>query len=525
MTTTQPASTNLQERFQPAGNPLREGLRIERTPDPCAMVIFGASGDLTYRKLMPALYDLALERLLPAGFSVIGFAHRDMDAESFKAHLREGVERFSRFRPIDDAIWESFAEGISYVRGDFNNPEDYERLSAELTAVDTQRGSMGNRMYYLATPPEFYANIVSCLGAKHLTHREDGAWRRVIVEKPFGHDLESAQGLNKAVNEGFDERDVFRIDHYLGKETVQNILAFRFANGIYEPIWNRQYVDHVEITVAESIGIEGRGSYYDDTGALRDMAQNHMMQLLSLVAMEPPGSLHADAVRDEKVKVLHALRPINPDLVNRSAVRAQYADGFVSGKQVPGYREEDRVADGSLTETYVALKLFVDNWRWADVPFYLRTGKRLAKRVTEIAVHFKPVPHRLFSSQASQNLEPNLLVLEIQPDEGMALKFAVKVPGPTMRLRPVNMVFQYGTAFNTGSPDAYERLLLDAMLGDGTLFTRRDEVEAAWRTVTQILDGWSNLPDDQIPQFEAGTWGPMEADAFLNREGRSWRRP
>lgn len=489
------------------------------------MVIFGASGDLTYRKLFPALYDLALERLLPGGFSVIGFAHRDMDSESFRAHLREGVEQFSRFAPVDDTIWESFAEGISYVRGDFTKAQDYDALTEQLKHVDETRGTMGNRMYYLATPPDFYADIVKNLGTSGLTAKQSDSWRRVIVEKPFGHDLESAQKLNQAVNKVFPERDVFRIDHYLGKETVQNILAFRFANGIYEPIWNRQYVDHVEITVAESIGIEGRGGYYDQTGALRDMAQNHMMQLLSLVAMEPPSSLQADAVRDEKVKVLHALRPVNPELVNRCTVRAQYDDGYVSGKPVPGYREEERVDPKSVTETYVALKLFVDNWRWADVPFYLRTGKRLPKRVTEIAIHFKPVPHRLFSSEASENLEPNLLVLEIQPDEGMALKFAVKVPGPTMRLRSVNMVFQYGSAFNIRSPEAYERLLLDAMLGDSTLFTRRDEVESAWQTMTQILDGWAQLPEDQIPQYEAGTWGPMESNAFVNRDGRTWREP
>lgn len=489
------------------------------------MVIFGASGDLTHRKLVPALYDLAKERLLPAGFSVIGFARREMDRQTFCDHLREGVKSSSQTGGFDETIWDSFAEGISYVVGDFDKPDDYSRLADELERVDQTRGTAGNRMFYLATPPDFYATIIRSLGQQGLNEGNEHSWQRIIVEKPFGHDLESARELNRAVNEVFREQDVFRIDHYLGKETVQNILAFRFANGIYEPVWNRQYVDHVEITVAESIGIEGRGGYYDQTGALRDMVQNHLMQLLSLVAMEPPFSLQADAVRDEKVKVLHALRPINPELVNRYTVRAQYGEGFVSGNPVPAYRSEDRVAPDSTTETYVALKLFIDNWRWADVPFYLRTGKRMAKRVSEIAVHFKPVPHRLFSSYATRALEPNLLVLDIQPDEGILLRFAVKVPGPEMILRPVNMVFQYVSSFNVRSPDAYERLLLDAMLGDSTLFARRDEVELAWQRITQIERGWEMQSVDTIPQYEAGTWGPKEADAFLNRDGTAWRQP
>lgn len=518
-------STQQTATAQPAANPFREGLRIERTPDPSAMVIFGASGDLTHRKLVPALYNLARERLLPSGFSIAGVARREMTTEAFCEHLKQGVIEHAGELGFDARIWESFASGISYVQGDFTNPDVYQALVAELERMDRERGTAGNRMFYLATPPEVYPDILARINEAGLNLGSDESWRRVIVEKPFGSDLESAQLLNVSVNEVFPEQDVYRIDHYLGKETVQNILALRFANGIYEPIWNRQYIDHVEITVAESLGVEGRGGYYDQTGAARDMVQNHLLQLLSLVGMEPPGSLQADAVRDEKVKVLQALRPVNPELVSRSAVRGQYTDGFIGGRSVPGYRSEERVDPDSRTETYIALKMFIDNWRWADVPFYLRTGKRMAKRVSEIAIHFRPVPHRLFSPTQSRDLEPNLLVLEIQPDEGIALKFAVKVPGPMMQLRPVNMIFEYGSAFNVRSPDAYERLLLDAMLGDGTLFTRRDEVESAWRTISRILRGWEMEAPHPLPEYEAGTWGPRESHAFLNRDGHAWREP
>jgi glucose-6-phosphate 1-dehydrogenase len=506
-------------------NPLREGLLIERTPEPLTMVIFGASGDLTRRKLIPALYNLALERLLPSGFSVVGIARQEMDTSTFRARMREAVDEFSRRRPVDDAVWESFADGISYVRGDFTDAAVYDTLGHHLDTLDKQRGTLGNRMFYLATPPDTYDDIIENIGAHGLKGSSDGSWQRVIVEKPFGRDLDTARDLNARVNQVFDERDVFRIDHYLGKETVQNIIAFRFANGIFEPLWNRQYVDHVQITVAESIGVEGRGGYYEESGAMRDMVQNHLMQLLTLVAMEPPVELSADPVRDEKVKVLRAVRPIKPDLVRRFTVRAQYGSGYEEGDPVSGYRDEDRVDPDSLTETFVALKLFVDNWRWAGVPFYLRTGKRMPKRVTEIAIQFKRAPHLLFSGNAAERMEPNVLALGIQPDEGIALKFAVKVPGPMMNLRSVHMGFQYGTSFNVQSPDAYERLLLDAMLGDGTLFTRRDEVEAAWDIVTQILRGWSQMQVSQLPVYESGTWGPVESDAFLKMEGRTWRQP
>ncbi len=510
---------------QPRVNPLREGLLIERMPAPCIMVIFGASGDLTRRKLIPALYNLALERLLPVGFTVVGFARHDENDASFRRKMREAVDEFSRRTPVDEAVWDSFSQGLFYVRGDFTTSDPYEGLAGRLTELDGQRGTLGNRMFYLATPPDFYDDIIELIGRHNLNDGPESSWQRIIVEKPFGHDLASAEHLNQVVNQVFNEPDVYRIDHYLGKETVQNIIAFRFSNGVWEPLWNRQYVDHVQITVAESIGIEGRGGYYDETGALRDMVQNHLMQLLTLVAMEPPVALTADPVRDEKVKVLHAVRPVNPDLVHRFTVRGQYTAGYSDGEAVPGYRDEEKVAPDSLTETFVALKLFIDNWRWAGVPFYLRTGKRMPRRVSEIAIQFKRAPHLLFNADVAGELEPNILALGIQPHEGIALTFGVKVPGPMMNLRSVHMGFEYGTAFNVQSPDAYERLLLDAMLGDGTLFTRRDEVAAAWRIVTQIRDGWEKLGATEIPTYEAGTWGPDDADRMLKMDGRMWRQP
>ncbi|CAN5537300.1 glucose-6-phosphate dehydrogenase [soil metagenome] len=506
-------------------NPLREGLRIERTPVPATIVIFGASGDLTHRKLIPALYDLAYERLLPAGFTIVGFAHREYDDESFREHARDGVEKFAR-SPVDENIWESFCSGVRYVIGDFTVDEDYRKLASALEEIDKERGTMGNHLYYLGTPPRFYEPIIRGLAACDLqASHDDSAWRRIIVEKPFGHDFESAHDLNLVISNAFDEDSVYRIDHYLGKETVRNILAFRFGNGIYEPLWNRHFIDHVQITVAESIGIEDRASYYERSGAIRDMVQNHLMQLFSLTAMEAPVSLDADAVRDEKVKVLNAVRPIRPELVPRMTVRAQYAEGYVEGDHVNGYMEERGVAGDSITETYAAVKLYVDNWRWADVPFYLRTGKRMARRITEVAIRFRPVPQRLFESNLTEHESPNELVLEIQPDEGINLNFKVKVPGPTFELRPVNMVFQYGPAFNIQLPEAYERLLLDAMLGDRTLFIRRDEVEAAWKIVDSIVEGWERQNVRHLPQYESGTWGPSEADELLLRDGQGWRRP
>jgi glucose-6-phosphate 1-dehydrogenase len=503
-------------------NPLREGLRLERTPEPCALVIFGATGDLTRRKLIPALYQLSHDRLLPANFAIVGFARRDWDDQTFRAEMKEAVDDFAS--TVHEGVWESFAETLYFHRGEFDKPDAYESLAVRLKEIDAERGTAGNRVFYLATSPDNFVDIIRNLGeAGLISRREHGPWSRIVVEKPFGHDLQSAQRLNRLLQGLIAERQTFRIDHYLGKETVQNILAVRFGNLIFEPIWSAQYVDHVQITVAEAVGVEGRGGYYDHSGALRDMVQNHMMQLLALVAMEPPVAYDADAIRDEKVKVLRAVQISSP-LVPQLTVRGQYGPGFVGGAPVPAYRQEPSVPPGSTTETYVALKLELQNWRWAGTPFYLRTGKRLPKRISEIAVVFKKVPHLLFSRQAVAGLEPNVLALRIQPDEGISLRFGAKVPGPTMRLRSVNMDFLYGVAFGAEPHDAYVRLLLDAMLGDATLFTRRDEVEQAWRFISCIEDAWQKLPPLAGPSYAAGEWGPEEADELLRRDGRAWRR-
>ena len=511
----------------PAENPLRQGMRTARTPQPCTMVIFGAAGDLTRRKLLPALYNLALEGWLPSGFSVVGFARNEMTDDTFREQMKEAVDSFSRRRPVQPAAWDSFSQGLSYVTADFQAPSGYEKLKESLDKIDDARGAGGNRVFYLATPPQFDPDIIRQLGRVGLNKgSKDGqGWARIIVEKPFGHDLESAKALNHELLQVFREDQIYRIDHYLGKETVQNILVFRFANGIFEPIWDRRYVDHVQITVAESVGVEGRASYYEGAGALRDMVQSHMLQLLNLVCMEPPVAFDADAVRDEKVKVLRALRPMDPDKSAANTVRGQYGPGWVAGKKVPGYREEQGIAPDSITETYVALKLFVDNWRWKGVPFYLRTGKSLPKRTTEIAIQFQQAPHLLFRSTQDNPLEPNVLTIQIQPDEGISLRFSSKVPGASLQIRPVHMDFLYGSSFAVESPDAYERLILDCMLGDSTLFTRRDEVEAEWTFITNILEGWTHESRPTFPNYDAGTWGPAAADALLEQDGRHWRRP
>jgi glucose-6-phosphate 1-dehydrogenase len=516
---------------QAANNPLRVGLQQDRNPPPCVMVIFGVSGDLTSRKLMPSLYDLAVRIPLPPGFSIIGVSRRDWSDEDFRLEMYEAVKEHAT-APVTADAWDSFARGLFYVKGDFDDPQTYECLKERSEVVDRERGANGNRLFYLATPPSFYEPIVRLLGEVGLAQRQEiysnptQGWTRIVIEKPFGHDLESARKLNAAINAVFAEPQVYRIDHYLGKETVQNVLAFRFANILFEPVWNRHYVDQVQITVAESLGVENRATYYEEAGALRDMVQSHMLQLLSVVAMEPPAHFNGDALRDEKVKVLRSVVPPSGEMVSANVVRGQYAPGFIAGTDVPGYREEEGVRLDSRTETFVALRLEIDNWRWNGVPFYLRTGKRLPRRVTEIALQFKSVPHLLFKLTEGLSLPPNVLTLRIQPDEGITLRVAAKVPGAGTKLQPVRMDFDYGASFGQAGPDAYVRLLLDAMLGDPTLFARDDEIDAAWALMQGILNGWANAPASApLPSYEAGTWGPEEAELLMARDMRTWRRP
>jgi len=506
-------------------NPLREGVRLEKTADPCTVIIFGASGDLTKRKLVPALYRLTQERLLPAEFAILGFARSPMDDQEFRNRMKDAVATYSEAKRVDDAVWSSFAQGTFYLAGDVNDPAAYQKIKELLDKIDRERGTAGNRVFYLSTSPSLYAEAIQQLGAAGLAKPEGKGWTRIIIEKPFGHDLASAKELNAEVAKVFDEDQVYRIDHYLGKETVQNLLVFRFANGIFEPIWNRRYIDHVQITNAESIGVEGRGGYYDTAGVLRDMIQNHVFQVLSLVAMEPPSHLGANAVRDEKIKAMLAVRAVPRDQVDQFVVRGQYTAGSVAGKPVPGYREEKDVDPNSQTDTFAALKLYFDNWRWADVPFYLRSGKRMPKRVTEIAIQFRQAPLQLFKNAAAgQELEPNVLVVRVQPDEGITLRIGAKVPGQVSRIRWVNMDFRYGASFGVSSPEAYERLLLDCILGDSTLYARRDMTERGWEIVMPILEAWQ-ASKNEIPKYEAGTWGPKEANKLIERDGREWRRP
>ncbi len=504
-------------------NPLSAGLRAATTPEPCAVVVFGASGDLAHRKLMPAFYNLALGGHLPGAFGVVGVAITDFDDNKFRAEMREAVGKFSRIKPVQEEVWQDFADGMRYVNGGFDDPATFQKLKAKLEELDHTRATRGNRLFYCATPPSTFAMILKGLKDAGLIYPPNHpCYSRIVVEKPFGHDLASARALNKMVLEVLDEKQVFRIDHYLGKETVQNLMVLRFANSIWEPLWNNKYVDHVEITAGEELGIEARGKYYEEAGILRDMIQNHVLQLVTLTAMEPPVAFDADAVRDEKLKVLRAIRPIiGPDEVAQSVVVGQYTAGSIFGADVAGYRQEANVAADSRTPTYVALKLLINNWRWDGVPFYVRSGKRLPKRATEIAVHFKPLPHSLFGAGATQ---PNVLVVRVQPEEGIALRFSAKVPGERYRPRTVSMDFRYGTAFGSASPEAYERLLLDAMRGDQTLFTRKDEVEAAWKLVDQILRVIESPEAPRLCEYEAGSWGPSEADQLLSLDGRAWRR-
>jgi glucose-6-phosphate 1-dehydrogenase len=504
-------------------NPLRPGLRAESTPEPCAVVVFGASGDLAHRKLLPALYNLAVGAHLPAAFGVVGVSKSEYTDDQFRAGMREAVGKFSRTKPIDEELWQDFASGMRYVAGSFDDPKTFQILKGKLEELDRARATRGNRLYYFATPPSTFPLLLKQLKDAGLINPPlDPRFTRVVIEKPFGHDLSSARALNRLVLETCDERQVFRIDHYLGKETVQNLLVFRFGNAIFEPIWNQKYVDHVQITAGEELGIEGRGKYYEEAGILRDMIQNHVLQLVCLTAMEPPVAFDADAVRDEKIKVLRAIETLDtPEQVARNVVLGQYTAGSVAGTDVPGYQQEKEVAPGSRTPTFVALRLNIHSWRWDGVPFYIRSGKRMPKRATEIAVHFRSLPHSLFGTGRTQ---PNVLVIRVQPQEGIALRFSAKVPGERYRPRTVSMDFRYGSAFGSASPEAYERLLLDALRGDQTLFTRKDEVAAAWKLVGNILKVTESNEFPPPDPYEAGTWGPQTADQLLAQDGRAWRR-
>jgi len=509
---------------EPQPNPLAVGLGKTLTPQPCTLVIFGGAGDLARRKLLPALYNLRVDGVLPANFAVVGFARTQHTDDSYRTLARESVEKYSR-RSLDDTQWADFERSVFYVRGTFDDAASYTALQQRLTTIDQQCGLPGNRVYYLSIPPSVMGVCCEQLRAANLVIPIDAAehFSRIIVEKPIGHDLESARALNTTLSTTFDERQIFRIDHYLGKETVQNILVMRFANAIFEPLWNQKYIDHVQITVAEEEGVGTRANYYEEAGALRDMVQNHILQLLCLTAMEPPWVMNADVVRDHKLEVLNCLRPVSARDINQYIVRAQYGPGFHRGVDVPGYRRETGVKSESTTETYVALKVFVDNWRWAGVPFYLRTGKRLPKRASEIAVQFKDVPPILFNVDPEAPLESNVLALAIQPDEGLSLRIAAKLPGAKVRIYPVKMDFRYGSTFGEQAPEAYERLLLDVMANDATLFMRRDAVEASWTWVTQILDAWAASKTRWLPEYAAGTWGPLEADRLIQADNRKWR--
>lgn len=491
-------------------------------PQPCTVVIFGATGDLTHRKLIPALYNIAADGELPPGLSVVGFARREKTDEQFRQELEEATRKFSR-QGVKDDLWKHFAQSIYYHRSEFADAAGYASLAERLDQIDAEKGGRGNRLFYLAAGPDQFEPILVNLKEAGLNKGRQGGWARVIVEKPFGIDLPSAHKLNSVVSHSFRESETYRIDHYLGKETAQNMMVLRFANAIFEPLWNHQYVDHVQITASETLGVEGRGGYYEGAGAMRDMVQNHLMQLLCLTAMEPPTDLGADSVRDEKVKVIRCLRALTGPEVAKNVIRGQYAAGAINGKEVAGYRSEERVSPESKTETYVALRLMIDNWRWEGVPFYIRVGKRLPKSGTEIAVQFKRAPQVLFNKESTP-IGQNVLVIRIQPDEGISLRMQAKMPGASLRVEPVKMDFHYGTSFGKASPEAYERLLLDAMAGDATLFARRDEVEGAWKFVDAIRAEWDGENPPPVYEYSAGAWGPDAADELIARDNRSWRR-
>lgn len=505
-------------------HPLEEPGISSRFIDPCILVIFGATGDLTARKLFPAIYNLAREGQLPSQFAVVGFARRDKSHEDFRKEMKDAVNKHSRVKPVDESLWKNFEQQIFYHKSEFHEDEGYQSLEKFLKDLDGRLGTKGNRVFYLSTQPRFFTTICEKLSQNKLVYnknKEQEKWSRVIIEKPFGHDLQSAHDLQNELLQFLSEEQIYRIDHYLGKETVQNLMVFRFANSLFESLWNSRYIDHVQITVAEDIGIGTRGAFFEEAGLLRDIVQNHMMQLLSLVAMEPPVSLAANSIRDEKVKVLRALRPFTKEDFQNAIVRGQYDKGYIGGEPVKGYREEDKVDPKSKVETYVALRLYIDNWRWHGVPFYLRGGKRLPKKATEIAIFFKRPPGVLFQERGKQH-DPNILAIRIQPDEGIALKINCKVPGPASPIQPVKMDFRYGSYFGMSPPEAYERLILDCMAGDNTLFAREDEVFNSWALLNPVLEEWQKT-DPKFPNYAAGTWGPEIADEMMRVEGRKWR--
>lgn len=512
-------------------NPLAEGMQIERRADPFAMVIVGAHGDLTKRKLLPALYALYLQDLLPKDFAIVGISRTPMSDDEFRNFMSDSLKKYASDLKFEQDTWDRFAGSLYYLPVDVSKQEDVKNLSSKLDELKDKHGTQGHNIFYLSTAPSLYSITVRALAAAGLagkTKPHQAPWPRIIVEKPFGHDLKSAEELDDVIHEYFSEHQVYRIDHYLGKETVQNIMVLRFANGIFEPLWNHKYIEHVQITNAETLGVEDRGPYYEESGALRDMFENHLLQLVSLVGMEPPISMDAESTRDEKAKLLRCLRPVQPEQVEDFVVRGQYGPGYILGQQVPGYRQESRVSPESNTETFVATKLFIDNWRWAGVPFFVRSGKRLAKSITEIAIQFRPAPHRLFKDiVGADGLSPNWLVIQVQPDEGISLKFATKQPGQANQIRYLNMDFKYGTAFGTRSPSAYERLIHDCMLGDPSLFSRSDQVQVAWAFVDPILNKWKELNNGKAPTFPnyaAGSWGPEASDELISSAGFSWRR-